>query len=164
MRTPFVKRQTSPLSGFLLFFRFPGSGAASSRCCVLTGFPGTGANQTWLHHTLLEVQAPLAWRVQSPVGVILCDLAIMLCPHTVLLTRPAEHVALASEWQARGRGSPRTPCARQRRMWRSQSGWPSKRQGSGIRVLCTPRRSKTPLRRIGSVLEAGSSRACPVRP
>src|SRR5262245_65776039 len=96
MRTPFVKRHTPPLSGFLLFFRFPGSGAASSRGCVLTCFPGTGANQTWLHHTLLEVQSPRAWRVQSTVCVLLCALDIMLCPHTVLRKRPAEHVALAS--------------------------------------------------------------------
>jgi hypothetical protein len=137
---------------------------ASSRGRVLTCFPCTGANQAWLHHTRMEVPSPRAWRVQSTVGVILGDLEIMLCPPTVLLQRPAARVGLARECQARGRGSTRTPCASKRRMWRSQSGGPITRQGSGRRVLCTPGRSETPPRRLCSVLDSGSSRACPVRP
>jgi hypothetical protein len=36
MRTPLVKRQTPPMSGFFLFFRFPSSGVVSSRSCALT--------------------------------------------------------------------------------------------------------------------------------
>jgi hypothetical protein len=36
MRTPLVKRQTTPMSGFFLFFRFPGSDVVSSQSCALT--------------------------------------------------------------------------------------------------------------------------------
>jgi hypothetical protein len=164
MRPLLVKRQTSPESGSFRFFPQCEASAASSRCRVLTSFPCAGANQTWLHQTRIEVQSPLAGRLQSTVGVILCDLEIMLCPHTVPLKRPAERVGLASECQARGRGSTRKPCASKRHIYRSQSGRPIKRKGSGIRVLCTPGRSKTQPSRIYSVRDSGSSRACPVRP
>src|SRR4030095_925153 len=102
MRPLLVKRQTSPESGSFRFFPQCEASAASSRCRVLTSFPCAGANQTWLHHTRIEVQSPLAGRLQSTVGVILCDLEIMLCPHTVLLKRPAEPVGLARAGQARG--------------------------------------------------------------
>ena len=36
MRTLFVKRQTTPQSGFLRFFRFPGPGVVDSRSHGLT--------------------------------------------------------------------------------------------------------------------------------
>jgi hypothetical protein len=36
MRTPVVKRQTTPKSGFLRFFRFPGPGVVDSRSHWLT--------------------------------------------------------------------------------------------------------------------------------
>jgi hypothetical protein len=164
MRPLLVKRQTVPESGSFRFFPPCELSAASSRCRVLTSFPCAGANHTWLHHTRIAVQSPLAGRWQRTVGVILCDLAILWCPHTVLLKRPAERVGLARECQARGRGSTRTPCASTRHLYRSQSGRPIKRKGSGRRVLCTPGRSKTQPRRLDRVRDSGSSRACPVRP
>jgi hypothetical protein len=148
----------------LRFFPQCEPGAVSSRCRVLTRFPCTEANHTWLHQTLIEVPSPLAGRLQSTVGVLLCDLEIMLCPHTVLLKKRAERVGLASSCQARGRGSTRKPCVSKRRMCRSQSGCPIKRKGSGIWVLCTPGHSKTQPSRLCSVLNSGSSRACPGRP
>src|SRR5262249_4967352 len=130
--------QTPPLSGFLLFFRFPGSGVGSRRSRVLTCFLCTGANPTWLHQTRLEAPSPRAWRVQRTVEGILCDLEIILCPHAGLFKRLAEQWLFASEGQARGRGSTRVLCATPRRMWRRQSGGPIKRQGSGIPGLGTP--------------------------
>jgi len=81
----------------------------------------------------------------------------MPCPRTVLCTRLAERVGLASECQARERGSPRKPRASKRRLGRSQRGCPIHRQGSGRQVLCTPWRSKTPSSQTTSVLDAGAS-------
>jgi hypothetical protein len=164
MRPLLVKRQTFPESGFFRFFPPCEPSAASRRCRVLTCLPCTGANHTWRHHTRLEVQSPLAGRWQRTVGVIRCDLEILWCPQPVLLKRLAERGGRARECQARGRGSTRQPCASTRRMCRSQSGCPNTRQGAGIRVLCTPGRSKTPPSRLYRVLDSGSSRACPVRP
>ena len=66
------------------------------------------------------------------MAVILCDLEMISYPHTVLLKGLAEHGALASEAQARGRGSTHTPDAVQRRLYKSQSECPIKARGSGI--------------------------------
>jgi hypothetical protein len=44
-------------------------------------FCARGQPPTWLHHTLLEVLSSREGRVQSSVGVILCDLEMMPCPH-----------------------------------------------------------------------------------
>jgi hypothetical protein len=41
----------------------------------------------------------------------LCDLATYRDPHTVLRNRAAARLPCASSVQARGRGSPRHPCA-----------------------------------------------------
>jgi hypothetical protein len=147
------------MSGFLLFFRFPGSGfrrrQPSVWCSdVISIF---GRQLRWLHQTLLEVPSSLTCRLQSRVAVTLCDLAMLPCPRTVLFTRLAEPVGLARECQARGRGSPRQPWASPRRRCRSQSGCPINRQGSGRRVLYTPWRSQTQPSRTAGVLDAGSS-------
>jgi hypothetical protein len=79
------------------------------------------------------------------------------CPRTVRFKRLAERVGLTSECQVRGRGSPREPYANKRRRGRSQSGCPINRQGSGIRVLGTPWRSKTQPHRTAGVLNVGAS-------
>ena len=50
------------------------------------------------------------------MAVILCDLEMLSYPHTVLRKGLAEHRALASEDQARGRGSTREPDAVKRRL------------------------------------------------
>jgi len=54
--------------------------------------------------------------LQSRIAVLLCDLAMMSYPHTVLRKGLAEPRALASEAQARGRGSTREPQAVKRRL------------------------------------------------
>jgi hypothetical protein len=51
------------------FFRFAGPGAVCSQWRVLTCFLWSGAHLTWLHHTRIEAQSPLRWRVQRTVGV-----------------------------------------------------------------------------------------------
>ena len=66
------------------------------------------------------------------MAVMLCDLAMISSPHTVLRKGLAEHCALASEAQARGRGSPPTPDAVQRRLYKRQSACPIKARGAGI--------------------------------
>ena len=81
----------------------------------------------------------------------------MPCPRTVLCTRLAERVGLASECQARERGSPRKPRASQRRLGRSQRGCPIHRQGSGRQVLGTPWCAKPPSSRTTRGLAAGAS-------
>jgi len=71
MRTPLVKRQTTPMSGFFLFFRFPGSSVVSSRSCALTSFPSLGAHPggctkhllRFYHHMRDNCRA--AWRLSS---------------------------------------------------------------------------------------------------
>src|SRR4030095_897905 len=45
MRPPFVKRQTSPTSGFLLFFSAVFPGKVSVRARGLTSFPSIGADE-----------------------------------------------------------------------------------------------------------------------
>jgi hypothetical protein len=164
MRPLLVTRHTLPESGFFRFFPPCEPSAASRRCGVLTCFPYTGANHMRRPHTRLAVPSPLAWRLPRPVGVILCARAIMWCPPPVLRKTPAARVGRASACPARGRGSTRTPWARQRCTGRSQSGCPINRPGSGIRVLGTPGRSKTQPSRRCSVLDAGAARAGPGRP
>jgi hypothetical protein len=107
MRPLLVKRQTAPESGFFSFF--PPCEFQRDRPSVscLTCLPYSGANLMWLHQTRIEVPSPCTWRLQSTVGVILCDLEMMSYPHTVLLKRLAERMSLASEYRARGRGSTR---------------------------------------------------------
>src|SRR5262245_44023365 len=67
---------------------------------------------------------------------------MMLCPRTVLGKEVAEPVRLASECQARERGSTRHLCD-YRRVCRSQSRCPINRQGFGIKGLSVLWRSET---------------------
>ena len=103
----FVKRQTTPMSGLLLFFRFAGPGAVCSRSRALTAFLCCGAHPVGRHQTRLEALSPPRWRVQSTIGGILGGLDILLCPRTVLRKAMAEPTRRAREGQARERGSPR---------------------------------------------------------
>jgi hypothetical protein len=66
------------------------------------------------------------------MAVMLCDLEMISSPHTVLRKGLAEHCALASAAQARGRGSTQTPDAVQRRLYKSQSACPIKARGAGM--------------------------------
>jgi hypothetical protein len=90
MRSPVVKRQTTPESGFFLFFpplwsqRRPQSVTCPDLISVCRCQP------TWLHQTLIEVQSPSMWQLQRTVQASLCDLEMMLYPYTVLFKRLAE--------------------------------------------------------------------------
>jgi hypothetical protein len=64
MRTPVVKRHTTPKSGFFAFFR-RSSDAVLLWHRVLTACPQRGADRTGLPQTLLEVRAPGARRWQG---------------------------------------------------------------------------------------------------
>ena len=64
MRTPVVKRQTSPQSGFFTFFRQRDPGSILLWQRVLTGFLSAGTAIMWLHQTLLEGRPPGEWRLQ----------------------------------------------------------------------------------------------------
>jgi hypothetical protein len=70
MRTPVVKRQTTPRSGFGSFFPL-GFRLSVIRLWqrVLSSLPLAGA-PTWLHQTLIEVRSPLCQRVQRPLWVV----------------------------------------------------------------------------------------------
>src|SRR5215813_4751252 len=59
MRTPFVKRQTPPLSGFLLFFRFPGARRSRSSVACPDLISVHRCTPTWLHQTLIEARSPV---------------------------------------------------------------------------------------------------------
>ena len=107
MRPPFVKRHTTPESGFFRFFPPCKRRRRQQSVWCPDLISVFGCQPTWLHQTLSEVPSPLLWRLQSRVAGILCDLEMIPCPHTVLFIRLAEPLRLASECQARGRGSTR---------------------------------------------------------
>src|SRR5262249_11338405 len=73
---------------FGICFRRMHAGTVGSRSGVLTSLLSSGANPRGLHQTLMEVPSPLWWRLQSRVAGSLCDLAMILCPRTVLLHTP----------------------------------------------------------------------------
>jgi hypothetical protein len=65
MRSPVVKRKTTPKSGLFAFFRRTGLGAVILWRCVLTSFLWAGAVILWLHQTLIEGLPPSRWRLQK---------------------------------------------------------------------------------------------------
>ena len=85
MRHPFVKRQTSPLSGLWLFFPRSGPGAGCRQARVLPACPCAGPTQAWLPHTRIAAPSPRGERWQKTRRGLCCGLAIMLSPQTVLL-------------------------------------------------------------------------------
>jgi hypothetical protein len=107
MRTPVVKRQTTPKSGFLTFF--PLGWARRSRHSVTrsglisvcwrrryVSAPNTSGGSTAIEMTIAE-----------RLGIVLYDLETYRDPHTVLRKREAARLPCASECQVRGRGSTR---------------------------------------------------------
>jgi hypothetical protein len=58
MRSPFVKRQTVPRSGFFVLVPLLGARAVAIWQRVLTSFPSAGADATCLHHTRMEALSP----------------------------------------------------------------------------------------------------------
>ena len=92
-----------------------------------------------------------------------CDLAMSLCPPAVLCKAPAQRVSLASERQARGRGSPRQPWTTLAAEGGSKSGCPITAQGSGSCDRYAPGRSRAHGMQPCRARLAGSSRGGPVR-
>jgi len=98
MKTPFVKRQTTPRSGFSSFFRFCGPGVGGVQERALVSFPYGGADRTCLH-TRIAALSPLQQRWQRDVWIALYGLETSLSPHTVLRNEEAARVPCASEVQ-----------------------------------------------------------------
>jgi hypothetical protein len=109
MRSPVVKRQTLPRSGFFVFFPLFRAGDVSGSWRVLTAFPCAGAEAVWLHQTLIEARSPIQRRVQRNGRCVLYGLETYRGPCTVLVKRGAARVACASSCQARVRGRTRRP-------------------------------------------------------
>src|SRR5262245_30069656 len=142
MRTPFVKRHTTPRSGVFAFF--PLSRAWRSLQSVAC------SDLISVGRCPLGVAAPNTYRGAGTTVVVraeyreglLCGLESILCPHAVLFKGLAAPGCRASECQARERGSTR-PWVRLAPLVRSQSRCPIKGQGSGLHGLCVSGRSKT---------------------
>jgi hypothetical protein len=105
MRSPVVKRQTIPQSGFLAFFPLAWC-RHSQHAVVYSGFISVSGRR-------LDVSAPNTYGGSTAVEMtiaerlcpVLCDLETYRCPHAVLLNREAARFPCASECQVRGRGS-----------------------------------------------------------
>jgi hypothetical protein len=108
MRSPVVKRQTLPLSGFLAFFRSFRPGAVNLWQRVLTSCPlrEQTARGCTTHFLRLYHQG---WVIAEQRRLVLCGLETYLSPHTVLCKGLAEQLVFASELQVRARGSTRPP-------------------------------------------------------
>jgi hypothetical protein len=109
MRSPVVKRQTLPKSGFFQLFsavlqaeRSPS--LATCSVCISVSWCTNVATPNTYGGSLAAV-TPSAETTQGG----LCDLETSLYPRTVLCKEAAARVPFASEFQARGRGSTRQP-------------------------------------------------------
>jgi hypothetical protein len=124
MRTPLVKRHTTPLRGIFAFFPLSRtwrrllSVACAALIAVCRCHPGVAAPNTYGGSVATAVAS-----AENRWG-ILCGLEILLGPQTGLCTGGAAPVRLASSCQTRERGSPHHLGA-ERRLERSQSGSPS---------------------------------------
>jgi hypothetical protein len=130
MRTPVVKRQTSPESGFLLFFRRVAPGVVILWQRVLTWFRSAGAALMWLHQTLIEGLPPvqgdcreLWYGSRRPRNISVPSYrptqkrgCTLLCP---------------SEYQARVRGSTQSPSVTSAIGPGARAGVQSNAQGQG---------------------------------
>lgn len=85
-----------------------GDGGVRNR--ELTSLHCAGAEETCLHHTLIEALPPQNGDCTEPVGAP-CDLETYRCPRPVLFKEVAEQCLFASEDQVRVRGSTRPACS-----------------------------------------------------
>jgi hypothetical protein len=162
MRTPCVKRHTDPLSGFLRFFRLSGPDVVSNRCRALTLFLCTGAHAVWRHQTRIEVLSSRARRLQSSFAVILCDLAMLSSPHTVLRKGLAEHAGAPVRLRF-GRGAAHSSLMRQALYIRARASVQSTRRAQGRAPMSYCAFHDAGLEGFAHDDRSGCSHACPVR-
>jgi hypothetical protein len=143
MRTPVVKRQTLPKSGFPNFF---------PQCWAWRRHPlATCSDLISLGRPRHIVSAPntyggsitIAMARAERRGVVLCGLETYPCPRPVLCKGVAACQACASEAQVRRRGSPRQPHVTHAASIGAGADVQSKAKGSGLQCLCAPPRSLT---------------------
>ena len=159
MRTPVVKRHTSPESGVLLFFRRVAPGVVILWHRVLPGLRSAGAALLWLHHTRMEGLPP------GP-GACRARWDGSRRPRTIAVPayRPPHKrggTALgASALQGRGEGQPPGTLRPVRPLARSESQRPRTRAGAGPRAagLLGVRR------RTGGMMAAPGCQARPACP
>jgi hypothetical protein len=139
MRTPIVKRHTSPESGFFFFFSaVPRSGVVRRRCRVLTGLPSQGATARGYPTHVLRCTHHL-YGAGSDLWGVRCDLASRRDPRPVLCTGLAQRSARASAAQARERGRTRHR-GRPRAMWaRASARGPATGPAQGYRAAASRR-------------------------
>jgi hypothetical protein len=163
MRSPVVKRQTLPRSGFFVFFPLFRAGDVSGSWRILTSFPCAGAEAVWLPQTLIEARSPIQRRVQRNGRCVLYGLETYRCPCTVLVKRGAARMACASSCQARVRGSTRRPGVTLAAYNGAGAGVQSTAVGFRGQGLGAPTRSPTQHNRPCRAHAGGSPRADPVR-
>jgi hypothetical protein len=162
MRSPVVKRRTSPASGFFAFFPLFRSGHRRHPVTCPDGISRCrGSGRVTAPHTYGGART-----VETTIGGLLsapCDRETSLDPHSVLRQVVAARVSFASSSQVRGRGSPRCTGATIAVGNGAGAGVQSQAQGSGIGGLRTQARSMTPGIRACRGLDRGSSPWWPVR-
>ncbi len=161
-RSPVVKRQTLPKSGFFQFFsavlqaeRSPSLATCSVfiavSWCTNVATPNTYGGSLAAVTTSAET---------TPGG--LCDRETSLYPRTVLGKEAAERVPFASEFQARGRGSTRQPDTTIAVGTRAGADVQSQGRAQGERPLCSWA-CATPCDQHDRARYPGASRERPVR-
>ena len=160
MRTPVVKRQTLPQSGFSNFFppcwawrRHP-----LATCADLMSL-GRPSHMVSAPHTYGGSVTIVMARAERRGGV-LCGLATSPCPRPVLGQGVAACQACASEAQVRRRGSPRQPHVPRAASRGAGAEVQSQATGAGPKGLGAPPRSLTQwmMRARHARLRPGSSR------
>jgi hypothetical protein len=68
MRSRFVKRQTPPMSGFLLVSRFPGFGVVDSSVACPDLISVHRRIPMWLPYPRNEAMSPSSWQWQKSIG------------------------------------------------------------------------------------------------
>ena len=136
MRTPVVKRQTTPRSGFFAFFppcRAWGSHPLAT-CSDLVSLGWCGEHG--LHQTLIESLPPSYWRLPKAMGGSRRPRNISVPSYRPMQKRG--YISLcASEVQVRGRGSTQQPAQTFALGLGARAGVQSNAQGQGTAPLCS---------------------------
>ena len=162
MRTPVVKRQTPPKSGFFPMF----SAGVQAECRSPLATCSVFIAVCWrtamaAPHTsggsLVAVPTSVETALRS-----LYDLETYLSPHTALCKGEHERTPFSSSCQGRGRGSTRGPCATLAAENRAGADVHARGQAWGVRPLCSCAFT-TPCLRHCQAPGSGLSHARPVR-
>jgi len=137
MRTPVVKRQTLPKSGFSQFFSAVLQAERSPSLATCSVFIAVyWCTNVATPNTYGGSLAAVTTSAETTQGG-LCDLATSLYPRTVLCKEAAERVPCASEFPARGRGSTRQPDTTIAVCPRAGADVQSKGRAQGERPMCS---------------------------